>query len=244
MNRHLEVSQYVEIKNALNVQSRQDIELAINARAVHQWLGVKRDFSNWIKGRIKKYEFKEGVDFVITEEWSTPDLASSKSRKQKLIEYHCAPDMVKQLAMVENSEKGRLCRLYFIDLEKITKEEGDRLRFRENARMEYRPMSDAIKEDHEEPKPYHYSNEANMINRIVLGVTSKQYRLEHGLGHQDPIRDTLTTQEVGAISELQRMNTNLIHAGIQLKERKKILNNLFDNKLSSGLISEIEKLES
>lgn len=35
-----------------------------NARDLHAFLGVGRDFSNWIKDRIEKYGFTEGVDFV------------------------------------------------------------------------------------------------------------------------------------------------------------------------------------
>lgn len=35
-----------------------------NARELHASLGVGRDFSNWIKGRIEKYGFTENVDYV------------------------------------------------------------------------------------------------------------------------------------------------------------------------------------
>ncbi len=37
----------------------------VNARELYQWLGVGRDFSNWIKDRIKKYDFVENLDFFI-----------------------------------------------------------------------------------------------------------------------------------------------------------------------------------
>ena len=36
---------------------------AVSARELHQFLEVGRDFSNWIKNRIEKFNFKEGVDF-------------------------------------------------------------------------------------------------------------------------------------------------------------------------------------
>ena len=35
-------------------------------------------------------------------------------------------------------------------------------------------MSERINDKHEEIKPYHFSNEVNMIYRIVFGVTAKQ----------------------------------------------------------------------
>lgn len=35
-----------------------------NARELHSFLDVGKDFSTWIKDRIKKYDFIEGVDFA------------------------------------------------------------------------------------------------------------------------------------------------------------------------------------
>lgn len=37
----------------------------VNARELYKWLGVGRDFSNWIKDRIKKYDFVENLDFFL-----------------------------------------------------------------------------------------------------------------------------------------------------------------------------------
>ncbi len=35
----------------------------INARTLHKELKVGKDFTNWIKGRINKYEFIENEDY-------------------------------------------------------------------------------------------------------------------------------------------------------------------------------------
>ncbi|MBB4287842.1 antA/AntB antirepressor family protein [Roseospira goensis] len=85
-----------------------------DARDLHAGLGVGRDYTNWIKGRIAKYGFREGVDFEIVEDLSSPDLASAKARPQKVQVYRLTLDMSKQLAMVENNETGRLIRRYFL----------------------------------------------------------------------------------------------------------------------------------
>ena len=37
----------------------------VNARDLHDFLESKRHFANWIKTKIAKYDFKEGVDFAI-----------------------------------------------------------------------------------------------------------------------------------------------------------------------------------
>lgn len=37
----------------------------VNARELYRWLGVRRDFSTWIKDRIEKYDFVEDLDYFI-----------------------------------------------------------------------------------------------------------------------------------------------------------------------------------
>jgi phage anti-repressor protein len=38
-------------------------EQLIDARELHQFIGSKQQFSNWITNRISDYKFKEGSDF-------------------------------------------------------------------------------------------------------------------------------------------------------------------------------------
>lgn len=85
-----------------------------SARELHRVLGVGRDFTNWIKGRIEKYGYQQGKDFEIMEFLSSPDLASSKARPQTAHEYILTTEMGKELAMVEENATGRLVRRYFI----------------------------------------------------------------------------------------------------------------------------------
>jgi len=47
----------------LEISSKKGIE-TVNARDLHGFLGSKQEFTNWIKNRIKKYEFVEGVDYI------------------------------------------------------------------------------------------------------------------------------------------------------------------------------------
>lgn len=42
-----------------------DLIETVNARELHQFLEVGKDFSNWIKNRIEQYGFVEGVDYLI-----------------------------------------------------------------------------------------------------------------------------------------------------------------------------------
>lgn len=44
----------------------------VSAKRLHTFLGVGRDFTTWIKGRISQYGFTAGVDFTVVENLSTP----------------------------------------------------------------------------------------------------------------------------------------------------------------------------
>ena len=94
----------------------------VNARDLHKFLGVGRDFNTWIKDRIKQYGFCKDQDFIVAQNLSSPKLGSSKSRQQVMIDYHITLDMAKELSMVENNEQGRLARRYFIECEKKLRE--------------------------------------------------------------------------------------------------------------------------
>lgn len=102
----------------------------VNARELHEFLEVRRDFSNWIKGRIKTYGFRENQDFVRVfdnfikrETGATIKEVFAKTGEnpnggRPAIEYHLTIDMAKELSMVERTQKGRQARQYFIECEK------------------------------------------------------------------------------------------------------------------------------
>ncbi|ENT7263883.1 antA/AntB antirepressor family protein [Campylobacter coli] len=83
-----------------------------NAREIFQFLNSLQDYSNWIKNRISHYNFIENQDYII-------ELVYTKGRPRK--EYYVTLDMAKELCMVENNEKGRQARCYFIECEKRLK---------------------------------------------------------------------------------------------------------------------------
>jgi anti-repressor protein len=99
----------------------QEVKQTVNARDLHQFLEVGRDFSNWIKGRINRFGFIKDVDYVIGENVSSPVLVSSKNKAHEAIDYFITLDMAKELSMVERNAKGKQARQYFIECEKQLK---------------------------------------------------------------------------------------------------------------------------
>lgn len=93
-----------------------------DARTLHAFMQVRRDFSNWIKGRIRKFGFVVDEDFLSISR--SPELASGN--RGASIDYHLTLDMAKELAMVENNEHGRAARRYFIACERQLLEQSER----------------------------------------------------------------------------------------------------------------------
>lgn len=85
-----------------------------NARDLHAALEVGRDFATWIKDRIEQYGFTDGEDFAI---FNVPPIRGAGNRGKRT-DYHLTLEMAKHLAMVENNERGREVRRYFIAVEK------------------------------------------------------------------------------------------------------------------------------
>lgn len=127
-------------------------------------------------------------------------------------------------------------------------EEAQRIAARQQAKLEAPFMADALKYCREvEGKvtmPYHYSNEHDLVNRVALGVTSKGYRTAHGIGVDEPIRDSMTRLQAECIQHLQRANTTMIEIGMGFDARKVELKKIYMSRHAPGLLEEVKRLES
>jgi len=101
----------------IKIENKNGIE-TVNARELHEFLEVGKDFTNWIKDRIEKYDFKDGVDYTTC----SPNLATEIHGGHNKKEYYISLDMAKELSMVENNDKGKEARKYFIEVEKAAKQ--------------------------------------------------------------------------------------------------------------------------
>ena len=83
-----------------------------NARELHTFLDIGKDYSTWIKNRINEYGFIQDEDYLVITE-------RTNGRPRK--EYHITLNMGKELGMVERNERGRQIRQYFIRCERTLK---------------------------------------------------------------------------------------------------------------------------
>ena len=92
-----------------------------------------------------------------------------------------------------------------------------------SARQEFPMLTDMICRLHESPKPYHFSNECDMLNRIVLGMSGKQFRLANGIEKGQSIRPYLTAQQIHALDRLQHLDYGLLYSCPDFQQRKQML---------------------
>ena len=101
------------------VQVGQEVIQTVNARELHGFLKNGKMFSHWVKDRIEKYGFVDGIDYTTTT--NLPNRAISSGGRRST-EYHISIGMAKELAMVERNEQGKQARLYFIECERRLQE--------------------------------------------------------------------------------------------------------------------------
>jgi anti-repressor protein len=216
------------------------LQQTVSAKDLHNYLKIGNDFSTWIKGRIKEYGLIKNDDFLIFDSSKFRNQSTNNEQQikwttkrggdRKSTDYILTIGTAKELAMIENNEKGRAIRKYFIRCEEhlkeiapaIQKKALNRLKARLKVADYSRPMCDALTIQRlslgKETKPHHYTNEFDMINRIVLGMTAKAYRKAHNL--TGDIRDHITEEQLNHLAYLEKSNITLIDMGWNYEKRK------------------------
>lgn len=87
----------------------------VSARELHAGLEIGTRFTDWFT-RITRYGFEPNRDYkLVTQKRETNN---PKNPLTEYTDYQISVDMAKQICMIQRSEKGRLYRQYFLDLEK------------------------------------------------------------------------------------------------------------------------------
>lgn len=108
-----------------------------------------------------------------------------------------------------------------------------------HARKDFPQLTDIIQCIHgAEAKSYHYSNEADMVNRAALGMTAKQYKLKHGIPLEvKSIRDYLTPEEVERVDRAQAADVVLCRFYRDFKERQQKLMEYMGMRIGEDIIA-------
>ena len=159
-----------EISIIINEQNQ-----TVNARELWKSLKSKRSYSNWIKDKITGLFFKQGIDFIVLNEFVNDNTAFGG--KRKIIEYHVSINMAKELCMMEKTEIGKKVRQYFIECEKrlfnkpaLTEDE---ILIKAFSILDRKVKSLENKIEEDKPKVEFYENVANAKNTISIGDFAK-----------------------------------------------------------------------
>lgn len=92
-----------KVKGFINEDGSKDKRgiTAVSARQLWTKLEVKTYFTDWMRRRIKRYDYQDGVDYI----WYGDDYALSL-------------DMACELALIENTDTGRDIRRYLVNYKK------------------------------------------------------------------------------------------------------------------------------
>lgn len=111
-------------------------------------------------------------------------------------------------------------------------------------KINYKIHTDAIKETliprriSQKNAGYVYSNEADILNMALFGMTAKEWRLTNPK-LKGNIRDYTTTEQLLVLANMEAINAELIRAGISQDERVARLNEAAISQMRSLLDSPV-----
>ena len=130
-------------RNTINHEEQK----TVNARELHAFLEVGKDFSTWIKDRIEQYGFTENQDFAVFAE-----IGENPQGGRPRVEYALSLNMAKELSMVERTDKGKQARAYFIEMERQAKQAAQALPDFTNPAIAARAWADEVEKNAEQQK--------------------------------------------------------------------------------------------
>jgi Rha family phage regulatory protein len=156
------------------------------------------------------------------------ELSNYKSEQnKKLPKFNMTFDGFVFLAMGYNGKKAAQIKESYIKAFNSMKDFIGEL---QTAKEEFKELSEAIKLAHLEDglHSYHFSNEYDLINRIVLGMSTKKYKKTNGIPDTaKSIRPFLTADQIKAITRLEKFDTGLMLTVEKYDERKTVLTNYY-----------------
>nr|DAJ95650.1 MAG TPA: KilAC domain protein [Caudoviricetes sp.] len=97
------------MKELIKVNTNENLEPVVNGRELHEILEVATPYDKWFP-RMTEYGFVEGQDF------ST--FLSESTGGRPAVNHIIKMDMAKEICMLQRTERGKLARQYFIQIEK------------------------------------------------------------------------------------------------------------------------------
>ncbi|MDO9492846.1 phage antirepressor KilAC domain-containing protein [Acetobacterium sp.] len=98
------------MNDLIKIVVNENQEPTMSGRELHAFLEIGTAYKDWFP-RMKEYGFDEPEDY-------TPLIFEHPQNKQPCTDHILKLDMAKEIAMIQRSEKGKLARQYFLQIEK------------------------------------------------------------------------------------------------------------------------------
>jgi hypothetical protein len=137
-------------------------------------------------------------------------------------------------------------KLYLIkEFQRLKEDENDRLKLGWNlqrtlSKINYQIHTDAIKEKlipkelNNDQINFVYASEADMLNMALFGITAKQWK-DSNKNVDGNIRDSASIEQLVVLSNMESINSVLIHHGLEQSERLQQLNHVAITQMKSLL---------
>lgn len=197
-------------------------EFPIDARELHEKLDVQTRFDIWLNRRIEDYGFALNRDFCTNLSKSTGGRCAT--------EYSLTIDMGKELAMLENNEKGRMVRKYFIAVEKAFRQTNAIKLVSKEVRRE---LTDALRDSglNEKMHGFGYKTFTDLVYKMVIGMSAKQFRVALNLPKDANVREYISEFQRQQVAKIERAIQSFIDCGFDYNEIKSMLENKTMKKL-------------
>ena len=107
------------MEDLIKISINESNEQIVSGRELYEFLEVKTQYTKWFERKVEKYGFIENIDFITISQKRLTAQGNETTYNEHILKL----SMAKELAMLENNEKGKQARLYFIKCEEEYKKQ-------------------------------------------------------------------------------------------------------------------------
>ena len=107
------------MKELVKINLNENKEQVVSGRELYEFLEVKTQYTKWFERKVEKYGFIENIDFLTISQKRLTVQGNETTYNEHILKL----SMAKELAMLENNDKGKQARLYFIKCEEEYKKQ-------------------------------------------------------------------------------------------------------------------------
>ena len=173
------------MNDLIKISVNEEQEQVDSGRELHEFLEVGTQYTKWFERKVEKYGFIENSDFATISQNRLTAQGNETTYKEHILKL----SMAKELAMLENNEKGKQARLYFIRCEEEYKKQKQNMlpqtyiqaleRLLESEKEKERLKLENIQQKQQlieyEPKVTYYDLVLKSPNLITITLIAKDY---------------------------------------------------------------------